>query len=121
MSTTVAQRAWAVPDGAAAGAGVLLEYFAVDDGPVVGLVFRRYTDLADEAPADETGHQGPLTRQQMAVLRLIADGASNAEAGRALHISQETAKSHMARACRVIGARDRANAVAIGMREGWLV
>jgi DNA-binding NarL/FixJ family response regulator len=59
------------------------------------------------APARE-----PLSRRELEVLRLIAQGCSNKEAARRLFISEATVKTHLLHAYAKLGVRDRAAAVA---------
>lgn len=59
------------------------------------------------------------TSRELDVLRLAADGLTNDAIARRLNLKTETVKTHMSRAFERIGARDRANAVAICMRRGW--
>lgn len=62
----------------------------------------------------------PLTRREKQVLAGMCDGKSNSEIGRELYLSEDTIKTHARRLFRKIGARDRAEAVAIGFRTGLL-
>ena len=55
-----------------------------------------------------------LTERQQDVLRLIIDGLSNKEIGRALKISEGTVKMHVAAILQATGASNRARAAAIG-------
>lgn len=52
-----------------------------------------------------------MTPREAEVLVLIADGLSNAEIARSLHISQATVKSHINNLFAKAGLRDRAQAV----------
>lgn len=52
-----------------------------------------------------------LTKRELGILRLAADGSSNREIGRALWLSDQTVKFHLARAYRKLGVRDRRAAV----------
>ena len=61
-----------------------------------------------------------LTERELQVLRGMADGKSNAEIGRELFVSEDTVKTHARRIYRKLGARDRAHAVALGMRLNQL-
>lgn len=61
-----------------------------------------------------------LSVQQHRVLDGIAQGWSNAEIGRVMGISEDTVKTHCRQIFRKVGARDRAQAVDIGHRKGWL-
>ncbi|MFF0311698.1 response regulator [Streptosporangium sp. NPDC004379] len=59
-----------------------------------------------------------LTRREGEVLRLIAEGRSNAEIAAALFISEATVKTHVNNLFAKIGARDRAQAVGYAYRRG---
>ncbi len=54
------------------------------------------------------------------VLRLVADGFSNAEIGSAIHAAPSTVKARVSRVLTKLGARTRAEAVAIAVRNGAL-
>lgn len=60
----------------------------------------------------------PLTERELQVLRGMSQGQSNAEIGRELFLSEDTVKTHARRLFRKLGARDRAQAVAVGFRRG---
>lgn len=53
----------------------------------------------------------PLTSRQRAVLRLIAEGRTSAEAGTELYLAESSVKSLLGRAMRKLGAPTRAAAV----------
>ncbi|MDQ0371556.1 helix-turn-helix domain-containing protein [Catenuloplanes indicus] len=55
---------------------------------------------------------GSLTERQLDVIALAADGCDNRTIGRLLHIGEDTVKTHMRAACKKLGARNRAHAVA---------
>ncbi|MFC5753629.1 response regulator [Actinomadura rugatobispora] len=61
--------------------------------------------------------QGPLTRRELQVLKLVADGASNREAAAALFISEASIKTHLAHIYNKLGVRDRAAAVGEAYRR----
>lgn len=61
-----------------------------------------------------------LTERQIAILRLVATGATNSEVARELHLSPHTVKDHLAQIMRSLDARTRAEAVARGIAEGLL-
>ena len=67
-------------------------------------------------PAD----QRLLTPRRLEVLRLAANGHSNPEIARLLWISEDSVKSHFRLAYEQLGARDRANAVAICLVRGLI-
>ena len=62
-----------------------------------------------------------LTPREGEVLGLLAHGASNKAIARALDISVHTAKFHVASVLAKLGARNRSDAVAIGMRRGLVL
>lgn len=62
----------------------------------------------------------PLTAREMQTLIGMSQGMSNGEIGRELSVSEETVKTHARRLFRKLGARDRAHAVARGLRNGLI-
>ena len=93
-------------------------------------VLRRMLDLfAPHLPAgaddtDPDGRQGPhprlrsLTPRELDVLRLIAEGSSNAEIAAALVVSETTVKTHVGNVFAKLGARDRVHAVIMAYECG---
>ena len=61
-----------------------------------------------------------LSDREVEVLRLVADGASNRETAKRLHISEATVKTHLVHIYGKLGVKDRAAAVAVGFRQGVL-
>ena len=61
-----------------------------------------------------------LTARELEVLRLLARGLSNGEIGKALFISQTTAKFHVANIMRKLEVRHRAEAVYVASKMGAL-
>jgi DNA-binding NarL/FixJ family response regulator len=66
-----------------------------------------------EHMADES-----LTEREVEVLRQVADGNRNRDIARNLFISEETVKVHIKHIMEKLGATDRTQAVAIGVRRG---
>ncbi|MCV2395506.1 response regulator transcription factor [Actinotalea sp. M2MS4P-6] len=61
-----------------------------------------------------------LTRRELEVLAGMSHGRSNAQIGAELFLSEDTVKTHARRLFRKLGAADRAQAVAIGLRTGLI-
>jgi DNA-binding NarL/FixJ family response regulator len=61
-----------------------------------------------------------LTPRESEVLQLLARGLTNAEIGFRLGVSEHTAKFHVGAVLGKLGARSRAEAVALGSRLGWI-
>jgi DNA-binding NarL/FixJ family response regulator len=69
-----------------------------------------------------TGHaeRPRLSAREQQVAALLLEGASNKIIARALDISVHTAKFHVTAVLEKVGARNRADAVAIILREGLI-
>ncbi len=67
---------------------------------------------------DGTGVE--LTKRELEVLAGMSHGRSNAQIGQDLFLSEDTVKTHARRLFRKLGAADRAQAVAIGLRRGYI-
>jgi DNA-binding NarL/FixJ family response regulator len=76
-------------------------------------------ERTDEAPAP-LPHIAPLTKREVEVLVGMSYGRSNAQIGAELFLSEDTVKTHARRLFRKLGAKDRAQAVAIGLRRGLI-
>ena len=61
-----------------------------------------------------------VTRRELEVLQLIAEGMSTREISRRLWVTDETVKTHVRRLLDKLGARTRAQAVAVAYRRGVL-
>ncbi len=61
-----------------------------------------------------------LSERETDVLRLVAEGCTNAEIGRRLFIGESTVKTHLLRAFGKLGVADRTAAVTSAMRLGLL-
>lgn len=71
---------------------------------------------AYEARKSERG----LTGREKEILVLVSKGCSNTEIGDILHLSPNTVKNHLKNLFEALGAADRAEAVAIGLRRGLI-
>ncbi|MEI5520740.1 LuxR C-terminal-related transcriptional regulator [Streptomyces brasiliscabiei] len=62
----------------------------------------------------------PLTERQLSVLTTVAAGASRAEVGRWLDITENSVKSHLKMVYKVLRVSSTAQAVAMAVRYGWI-
>jgi len=62
----------------------------------------------------------PLSPRERQILALVADGRTNDQIGRELGTSISTVKALLAGTFTKLGARDRASALAVCFRRGWI-
>jgi DNA-binding NarL/FixJ family response regulator len=82
-----------------------------------GVVVEALTDVPPQPPAPEAVS---LTKREIEVLIGMSNGRSNSQIGGELFLSEDTVKTHARRLFRKLGAADRAQAVAIGLRRGLI-
>ena len=84
--------------------------------PVAELLVRSY-----RAPDDPSGTEADvLSPREAEILRSVADGMTNREIGRALHVSEATVKTHLVRMYAKLEVTDRAAAVSVAYQRGLL-
>ncbi|MET8974804.1 response regulator transcription factor [Streptomyces sp. NPDC004539] len=91
-----------------------------DAGLSPGIQRRLLERLSEPAP-EPVGPAGPpdgLTARETEVVILIADGLSNQEISRRLHVSTTTVKTHINNLFAKAGLKDRAQAVSYAYRKG---
>ncbi len=90
-----------------------------------GLVVLHPTEILAAFPAPATQPLAelpePLTRREREVLQMLAAGLANKEIAARLHISDHTAKFHVAAILGKLGAATRTEAVALGIRRGLVL
>jgi len=79
-------------------------------------VLRQFQTLAQTQAAHDAG----LTEQETHVLSMVAQGATNEEIARTSHWSERTVKREVEEIMLKLGARNRAQAVAEGIRRGLI-
>ena len=75
-------------------------------------------DLVPSHGSEPVSSHPQLSRREREVLALLVEGAPNKLIARNLDVSVSTAKFHVAAVLQKIGARNRAEAVAIALRDG---
>jgi DNA-binding NarL/FixJ family response regulator len=71
-------------------------------------------------PALTRSASSALTKREIDVLELLAEGLQHEEIGRRLGISSETVRTHLRKACDRLGAATRTQAVATALRLGLI-
>jgi DNA-binding NarL/FixJ family response regulator len=61
-----------------------------------------------------------LSGRELEILALVADGLDGKAIARELYLSHETVRTHVTHALAKLGARSRAQAVAIAIRRGLI-
>ncbi|MDV6011101.1 response regulator transcription factor [Haloechinothrix sp. LS1_15] len=82
----------------------------------------RETATVSAPPATATAEQSRvrLSRRELQVLQLVAEGLENAAIAKVLFLSVETVRTHVKSILRKLSARDRTHAVTIAFRTGLL-
>ncbi len=68
----------------------------------------------------ETVKNAGLTKREMEVLRMLAEGLSNKEIASKLYISPRTVQTHLSNIFSKMGVSSRTEAVLKALKEGWL-
>jgi len=83
-------------------------------------VLKQFQDIVSMGKTMET-ITAPLTHRETQILNYIAEGNSNKQIARILGISEQTIKNHVSAILRKLNANDRAHAVALAIRNGWIL
>lgn len=77
-------------------------------------------DASSEASDLAPTNAEPLSPREQEVLRLLGAGRSNKEIARALHLSENTVKTHLAKVYGKLGVGRRTEALAVALQRGLL-
>ena len=83
-------------------------------------VLPTHTDPERPRPQPQVELLEHLTRRELEILRLFADGRTTDEIAATLNISVFTARNHIASVQRKLGARSRLEVVLLGQRSGLI-
>lgn len=86
------------------------------DPKVVGHLVAQMRDPAKAAPEEKM----PLNRQQLAIVRLVAQGFTNKEIAEQMYLSEKTVKGYLADALRRLGVKNRVEAAMMASKQGWI-
>ena len=89
-------------------------------GRAVEAAARAEAFIDPAVPRGRSGARPRLTKRQREILQLIADGNRTHQVAKRLGLSGETVKTHTKQLLARLGARDRAHAVAIGLRNALI-
>ena len=99
-----------------------IEVIAAGDALIAPGITRRLIAefAARQDPTEPPATLGELTDREREILRLVAQGLSNAEIAGRLVISPLTAKTHVSNVLRKLDCRDRATLVALAYESGLI-
>ena len=86
---------------------------------VASRVLRQFQDIAAMGKTVEE-ITTPLTAKEIQILTHVAEGNSNKRIAHILGISEQTIKNHISAILRKLNANDRAHAVFLAIRNGWI-
>ncbi len=82
-------------------------------------VMRQFQEMASSV-RKEDDIVAPLTAREVQILTLVADGNANKRIAVILGVSEQTIKNHISATLRKLNASDRAHAVMLAVRNGWV-
>lgn len=82
-------------------------------------VLKRFQDIGSMGRSIET-IVAPLTHRETQILTHVGDGSTNKQIAHILGISEQTIKNHVSAILRKLNANDRAHAVLLAIRHGWI-
>ena len=89
--------------------------------PVVAKhVLKQFEEIAGMGSKAMEVLVAPLTSREGQILTYVANGNTNKQIATALQISEQTIKNHVSAILRKLNANDRAHAVVVAIRHGWI-
>jgi DNA-binding NarL/FixJ family response regulator len=89
--------------------------------PVVARhVLRQFEEITSMGSKAMESLIAPLTTRETQILSYVANGNTNKQIATALQISEQTIKNHISAILRKLNANDRAHAVVVAIRHGWI-
>lgn len=86
------------------------------DPKVVGHLMQQMRSPSPEREEDRI----PLNRQQLNIIRLVAQGYTNREIAEQMFLSEKTVKGYLADALRRMGVKNRVEAAMVASKNGWI-
>ena len=83
-------------------------------------VLRQFEEIASMGTKAMETLVAPLTSRETQILSYVANGNTNKQIASALQISEQTIKNHISAILRKLNANDRAHAVVVAIRHGWI-
>lgn len=111
-------RAWLPLDISAAELIAAVLAAAEDLTVLTQAQWKRHSSRAREYDPERSSFVEPLTKRELQVLRMLANGLGNKEIAAQLGISRHTAKFHVAQILAKLGAGSRTEAVTTAIRRG---
>ncbi len=92
----------------------------IDRPTIARRVLRQFEDFASIGGRAVETIVAPLTNRETQILSFVANGNTNKQIAAALQISEQTIKNHVSAILRKLNANDRAHAVVLAIRHGWI-
>lgn len=87
---------------------------------IANKILSEFSKLSRNDKKGNSRNQDGLTRQELIILALLADGKTNKEIANELGLSEKTVKNHMYKIFKRLKVKDRTRAVIVAMQKGYL-
>lgn len=82
-------------------------------------VLRQFQDMSATMKGLDT-LTAPFSKRELEILNYIAEGHTNRQIAAEIKVSEQTVKNHVTSVLRKLNANDRAHAVVLALRRGWI-